>query len=79
MVGLSTDVTSSVANPLERRHERRRMLARKAGQEAEDRPAGAADGKHGGARLRAAERGHMFNVKPISQQGAPLRMSRLPG
>jgi len=25
------------------------------------------------------ERGHMFNVKPISRQGAPLRMSRLPG
>jgi len=23
------------------------------------------------------ERGHLFNVKPISQQGAPLRMSRL--
>ena len=25
------------------------------------------------------ERGHLFNVKPVSQQGAPLRLSRLPG
>jgi hypothetical protein len=25
------------------------------------------------------ERGHIFNLKPISQQGAPLRLSRLPG
>jgi len=24
------------------------------------------------------ERGHLFNIKPISHQGAPLRMSRLP-
>ena len=25
------------------------------------------------------ERGHIFNLKPISQQGAPLRLSQLPG
>ena len=25
------------------------------------------------------ERGHIFNLKPISQQGTPLRLSKLPG
>ena len=25
------------------------------------------------------ERGHIFNMKPISQQGGPLRLSKLPG
>jgi hypothetical protein len=33
------------------------------------------------AEQRAArpERGHLFNVKPVSQQVGPLRLSRLPG
>jgi hypothetical protein len=31
------------------------------------------------ASVARPERGHLFNVKPLSHQGAPLRMSRLPG
>jgi hypothetical protein len=79
MVGLSTDVTSSVANPLERRHERRRMLAEKPVRKQKIVPPAPQMESTAERGFGQPERGHMFNVKPISQQGAPLRMSRLPG
>jgi hypothetical protein len=79
MVGLSTDVTSSVANPLERRHERRKMLAEKPVRKQKIAPPEPQLESTAERGFGQPERGHMFNVKPISRQGAPLRMSRLPG
>jgi hypothetical protein len=65
MVGLSTDVTSSIADPLELKQARRRAIAkaRKALPEPQVET--------------TAERGHLFNVKPLTRQGMPLRLSRL--
>jgi len=72
MVGLSTDMSASVADP----------LALKARRAAAARPRSAAPAV-GKQAARAApgmpERGHIFSVKPLSQQGVPLRGSNLPG
>ena len=78
MVGLATDMTSSVADPAAQKA--RRVAATKQAKK-QHRPSRRT------RRFRSApaasvarpERGHLFNVKPISQQGAPLRISRLPG
>ena len=72
MVGLSTDMTSSVADPAAQKAAR----AKRPGSRRP--PAKHASGR-GACRVARPERGHLFNVKPLSQQGAPLRMSRLPG
>lgn len=67
-VGLSTDTTSPVGEPA------RRHTAAKAAK----RPAVIEQGSADPGAMRP-ERGHLFNLKPISQQGAPLRLSRAPG
>lgn len=78
LVGMSTDTTSSVADPRERQHARRKAIAEK--QSKKPAAAQAAPQAETTAERSVArpDRGHLFNVKPISQQGAPLRMSRLP-
>jgi hypothetical protein len=70
MVGISTDMVSSVADP----------AARQAARKAVRKPAAAIVAEPAPAEQSAArpERGHLFNVKPVSQQGG-LRLSRLPG
>ena len=71
MVGLSTDMTSSVANPLAQRA--RRAAA------AKPRNAAPAVQKQAAARLPAGvhrERGHIFSLKPLNEQAAPLRGSK---
>ena len=71
MVGLSTDMTSSVANPLAQRA--RRAAAVK------PRNAAPAVHKQAAARLPAGvhrERGHIFSLKPLNEQAAPLRGSK---
>lgn len=70
-VGISTDMVSSVADPAARKATRR--AARKPA--AVSVLAGPAPAEQSAAR---PERGHLFNVKPVSQQGG-LRLSRLPG
>jgi hypothetical protein len=77
MVGLSTDMTSSLANPLARQQQaRRKLLAEKpARKPIVAQPVKMETGTE--QSFARPERGHLFNVKPISQQGAPLRMSRL--
>jgi hypothetical protein len=77
MVGLATDMTSSLANPLERQQARRKILAERPAR----RPVVAQPAKLETSveqNFARPERGHLFNIKPISHQGAPLRMSRLP-
>jgi hypothetical protein len=72
MVGISTDMVSSVADP----------AARQAARKAARKPAaGSVPAEPAPAEQSAAgpERGHLFNVKPVSQQGGLLRLSRLPG
>jgi hypothetical protein len=76
MVGLSTDVVSSVADPLELKRARRKAFAERT-KKLHATPAKLEQAAEGNA--ARPERGHLFNVKPISQQGAPLRLSRLPG
>lgn len=68
--GISTDVMSAVSNP--------RRVARRNTQPAQ-KPAAAPTPVESDTRQSVArpERGHMFNIKPVSQQGAPLRVSRL--
>jgi hypothetical protein len=73
MVGISTDMVSSMADPAAR------QAARKAARKpaAVSVPAGPALAEQSFAR---PERGHLFDVKPVSQQGGVrLRLSRLPG
>jgi hypothetical protein len=70
MVGLSTDVVSSVANQLELRRSRRKAIAKLRKPVPVPQAEAAADGNH-------PERGHLFNVKPIGRQGTPLRVSKL--
>lgn len=65
-IGLSTDVTSSVADPA------RRAAAVKPAKRPKVVEEGSAD-------PAAAPRGHIFNIKPISRQSAPLRLSHAPG
>lgn len=72
MVGISTDMVSSVADP----------AARQAARKAARRPAPVAVPAEPALAEQSVARpgrGHLFNVKPVSQQGAPLRLSRLPG
>jgi hypothetical protein len=77
MVGLSTDMTSSVANPLERQQARRKILAeRPARKPVVVQPAKLETTVE--QTFAPPERGHLFNIKPISQQRAPQRISRLP-
>jgi hypothetical protein len=66
MVGISTDMVSSVADP----------AARQAARRAARKPAEPAPAEQSTVRQ---ERGHLFDLKPVSQQGGPLRLSRLPG
>jgi hypothetical protein len=65
-VGLATDVTAPVADRSAQNAARRQARKPNAPIEAD-------------AGVARPERGHIFNIKPISQQGAPLRVSRLPG
>ena len=81
MVGLATDMTSSVSDPVARKARRAVAVAKQAKKPAPpvvetDSPIPASAPTTSVAR---PERGHLFNVKPLSQQGAPLRVSRLPG
>jgi hypothetical protein len=66
MVGISTDMVSSVADP----------AARQAARKAARKPAEPAPAAQSAAR---PERGHLFDLKPVSLQGGLLRLSRLPG
>jgi hypothetical protein len=71
-------MTSSVADPLQRLHTRRKAVAEKQSKKpalAPSEPWAETTAERSVAR---PDRGHLFNVKPISQQGGPLRMSRLP-
>jgi len=71
MVGLSTDMTSSVANPAAQRA--RRAAA------AKPRNATPAVQKQAATRVPAGvhrERGHIFGLKPLNEQVAPLRGSK---
>lgn len=76
MVGLSTDVTSALADPAARQVARRNAVAMKA---ARKQGAPLEPGSADAQGVTRPEHGHLFNVKPISRQGAPLRLSRLPG
>jgi len=70
-VGLSSDVTSSINPPSRKRH---RAVARAKKPAAQ--PAFESNATPATAR---PDRGHLFNVKPLSHQAAPLRLTRLPG
>jgi hypothetical protein len=80
MVGLTTDLTSSVSNPVAKKAARRAEVTRQARKQ-NTAPAEAAPMPIMAPPANTArpERGYLFNVKPVSQQGAPLRVSRLPG
>jgi ABC-type transporter Mla subunit MlaD len=71
MVGISTDMVSSV-DPATR------QAARRAARKPAVVPVSTwpAFAEQSAAR---PERGHLFNVKPMSEQSGPLRLSRLPG
>jgi hypothetical protein len=71
MVGISTDMVSSVADP----------VARQAARKALRKPAMAFVPAERAAEQNGArpQRGHLFDVKPVSEQGGLLRLSRLPG
>ena len=68
-VGLTTDMTSSVSEASAQKNAR----AKPAKKQNAPNEADAAQS------VARPERGHIFNLKPISQQGAPLRLSKLPG
>jgi hypothetical protein len=70
-LGLSTDVTSSIGGSPALRAARRVAAAKLKKQSASPKPADPA------AAPVKPEHGHLFNIKPISQQGSPLRLSRL--
>jgi hypothetical protein len=77
MVGMATDTTSSVANPVARQQERRKTVAEKRPRKSVvARPAAVEPSVE--QSFAPPERGHLFNIKPISQQREPQRMSRLP-
>ena len=78
MVGMATDTTSSVANPRERQQVRRKAVAEKLDRKPAITPPDLQPETTADRSIARPDRGHLFNVKPISQQGAPLRMSRLP-
>jgi hypothetical protein len=68
-VGLTTDVVSSVSDASAQKTARAKPARKPHGPNEAD----------AAQNIARPERGHIFNVKPISQQGAPLRLSRLPG
>jgi len=70
-IGLSSDVTSAISRPSRKRH---RAVAR--ARKPAAMPAFESDAAPATAR---PERGHLFNLKPLSHQDAPLRLTRLPG
>jgi hypothetical protein len=72
-IGISTDMTSSVTDPV-RQAARRNAAAKSARKTNAPIEQGSAD-----PGIARPERGHIFSVKPISQQGAPLRLSKAPG
>jgi hypothetical protein len=81
MVGLATDMTSSVADPAAQKARRAVAVTKQAKKPTPpvvetDSPIPASAPA---ASVARPERGHLFNVKPLSHQGAPLRISRLPG
>jgi hypothetical protein len=76
MVGISTDMTSSVANPGARKAELRAAAAKLARKPIA--PAVAPRAEIPTERSAHPERGHIFTVKPVSQT-APLRGSKAPG
>lgn len=78
MVGMATDTTSSVADPLKRQHARRKAVAERQSKKPAFVPPEPQAETTAERSIARPDRGHLFNVKPISQQGAPLRMSRLP-
>lgn len=75
MVGISTDMTSSVADPVARKAELRAAAAKLARKPV---PAAAPQAEVPTERSAHPERGHIFTVKPVSQT-APLRGSKAPG
>jgi hypothetical protein len=68
-VGLATDVVPSVSEASAQKHARAKPAKRQSVPNESDTTQSVA----------RPERGHIFNLKPISQQGAPLRLSKLPG
>ena len=70
-LGLSTDVTSSIGGSPALRAARRAAAAKLKKQSASPKPTDPA------AAPVKPEHGHLFNIKPISHQGSPLRLSRL--
>lgn len=80
-VGLTTDVMSSVADPAARRAARSAETAKQIKKPPAP-PAATSpvvSSPVTSQNVARPDRGHLFNVKPLSQQGAPLRLSRLPG
>jgi hypothetical protein len=78
MVGLTTDMTSSVANPAAKVR-RTETAAKPARKQPPAETAAPIPVMAPAASVARPDRGHLFNIKPLSHQGAPLRMSRLPG
>jgi hypothetical protein len=78
MVGLATDMTSSVADPLQRQYARRKAVAERLNKKPTVAPLAPWAETTADRGVARPDRGHLFNVKPISQQGGSLRMSRLP-
>jgi hypothetical protein len=78
MVGMSTDTTSSAANPRERQHARRKAHAARQSKKPAVSPGAPPIETTAERSIARPDRGHLFNVKPVSRQGTPLRMSRLP-
>jgi hypothetical protein len=78
MVGLTTDMTSSVSDPAAKVR-RAETVAKQARKQPPAEVAAPIPVSAPTSSIARPERGHLFNVKPLSQQGAPLRLSRLPG
>jgi hypothetical protein len=68
-VGLTTDVIASVSA----------AFAQKATRARQARKHSVPNDVDAAQSVARPDRGHIFNLKPISQQGAPLRLSKLPG
>ena len=68
-VGLTTDVVSSVSEASAQKNARGKPAKKQSTPNETD----------AAQSVARPERGHIFNLKPISQQGAPLRLSKLPG
>ena len=79
MVGLTTDLTSSVSDPAAQRARRAVATKHKKPVPPVDADSPIPELKPAAASITRPEHGHLFNVKPLSQQGKPLRVSRLPG